>query len=389
MKELALINFIKTNSLAKAIDKFKLSCKVYENKILLKYDQIESPMEFEETQDARGIILEKDTYVVMSLAFRKFFNSSEGNAARIDWSTARILEKLDGSLLTLYFDRFKNEWCVSTTGTAEAEGEVNNKFGTTFADLFWRTISRYKGKFYNVDLKKGVERTNYLNQFLNSDFCYAFEMTTPYNIVVKPHAESNVTLLTVRNVKTLEELSYQYLCSLGIEIDVPVVKAFDINADNAGHVIKTLEGMPYTEEGYVVVDANFNRVKIKNPAYVAVHHLKSKTSEHAIMEIVKTNEIEEFTATFPERRDEIFKLKENYDKLRHELHDTWEELKGRLPKNITKEEQKKYAMAVFEVLEKRKMKSHSGLYFGLKDGKISTIDEYLREYDNKKLYEIL
>lgn len=39
---LAIIKFIEENGLAKAIEKFKLKTKVYENKILLKYDQIES-----------------------------------------------------------------------------------------------------------------------------------------------------------------------------------------------------------------------------------------------------------------------------------------------------------------------------------------------------------
>jgi hypothetical protein len=28
----------------------------------------------------------------MSLAFRKFFNAEEGNAHKIDWKTAKILE---------------------------------------------------------------------------------------------------------------------------------------------------------------------------------------------------------------------------------------------------------------------------------------------------------
>jgi hypothetical protein len=50
-----------------------------------------------EMQDCRGIILEKGTWNVMSLAFRKFFNAEEGNAHKIDWKTAKILEKLDGS----------------------------------------------------------------------------------------------------------------------------------------------------------------------------------------------------------------------------------------------------------------------------------------------------
>lgn len=372
--ELALIKEIKEIGLDAVAVKYKLSVKDYGHKILIKYDQIDSPMSELPVQDARGIILEKGTWKVMCMSFRKFFNSAETHAAKIDWDSALILEKLDGSLMQLYWDWVLNEWCVATSGTADASGEVNNKFGTTFADLFWNTV---RDKYdFNVNS-------------LNKEYCFAFELTTPYNIVVSPHTTSSATLLTVRELKNLEEVSRERLEITANVLNVPVVKVFDINASNAGHVIATLEGMPFSEEGYVVVDAKFNRIKIKNPTYVQVHHLKSKTSEHAIMEIVKTNEVEEFAATFPERKEEIFKLKENYDNLKDELTSAWEELKEYLPRNITKEEQKKFAMAVFEVTAKRGVKEHNGAFFGLKDDKIKTIDAYLKAMDNKKLYTIL
>jgi hypothetical protein len=63
---------------------------------------------------------------------------------------------------------------AGTTGTAEGEGEVN-KLGTTFNDLFWDTV---KSKYELTEDKLDVTRV------------YIFELTTPYNIVVKPHGES-------------------------------------------------------------------------------------------------------------------------------------------------------------------------------------------------------
>jgi hypothetical protein len=93
---LSIIDYIKANGLAAALKEFKLKTRVYDKKILLKYDQIESSMGFSEVQDCRGLILEKDTWNIMCLSFRKFFNNSEGHAASIDWDTAHVLEKLDG-----------------------------------------------------------------------------------------------------------------------------------------------------------------------------------------------------------------------------------------------------------------------------------------------------
>lgn len=377
MKELALIKFIKVNGLAKAITEFKLTCKVYENKILLKYSQIDSPMGFAETQDARGIILEKDTWKVMCLTFQKFFNAEEGHAAKIDWDTAHVLKKEDGSLMQLYWDWHKEKWYVGTSGMAEGEGEINNRPNTTFAQLFWETIEKVTGN------------TERFKSKLNKDCCYAFELCTPYNIVVTPHGESKVILLSVRYLPTLTELKFEKVGELAKELNVLHIERFSLNVSDVGAIKRTFNGMPFTEEGYVVVDADFNRIKIKNPAYVAVHHLKSKTSLHNILDVVKSNEIEEFSSTFPERKEEIFELKKGYDELLSRLEDGWEELKNRLPKNITKEENKKYAVAVFEVCEKFKVKTFTGLYFGLKDRKIESVKEFLFEFNNRQLYQML
>lgn len=373
---LAIQNYIAKHGIDKAISDFKLKTREYDNKILLKYDQLVSPtlMGLPEMQDCRGLILEKGTWKVMSLAFRKFFNSEEGNAAKIDWNTAHVLEKLDGTLIQVYWDWYKNTWFAGTTGTAEGEGEVNNKTGTTFNDLFWDTVhNKYA---FNECL-------------LNKDLIYVFELTTPYNIVVKPHGESSATILTVRNRETLAELSWKDLEMVSVSLGIPLVKKYDLNATNVGVLLRTFEGMIWHDEGYVVVDANFNRIKIKNPAYVAVHHLKGKTAEHNILTIVKTNEIEEFAATFPERREELFKLKENYDLLIAKLNMVWDELKLRRPKNITKEEQKKYAAAVFEVCKKHEIENFTGLYFGLAQYKIPSVEDFLFNYDDKLLYKIL
>lgn len=373
---LAIIRFIEANGLAKAIEKFKLKARVYENKIHLKYDQIESDMSYPEVQDCRGLILERDTWKVMSMSFRKFFNHGESQAAKIDWNSAVVLEKVDGTMIQVYWDWHKQEWFAATTGTAEGEGEVNNKMGTTFNELFWSTLDKISP----------IARKSF-DYF--KPYTFVFELTTPYNIVVKPHGESSVTLLTVRDNKTLEEVSREQVEGVAHDFKIPVVKAFDLNAKDFGALIRTFEGMPWSEEGYVVVDGNFNRVKIKNPAYVAVHHLKSKTAEHNILTVVKANEIEEFAATFPERREEIFRLKASYDALIAKLNEAWIELEPRKPKNITAAERKAYATAVFEVTKKMGLDSFTGLYFALQTGKVETIKEYMMEYDDKKLYKML
>ena len=320
----------------------------------------------------------------MSLGFKKFFNSEEGNAHKIDWDTAHVLEKLDGSCIQVYYDDHDMTWYAGTTGTANGEGEVNNKLGTTFNDLFWNTLET------KYDISKESWGKTPMKRY-----CYVFELTTPYNIVVKPHGESSATLLTVRDLETLEEKSYEELLMVGKTTGIPVVKSYDLNAKDVGVLLLTFENMVWSEEGYVVVDEKLNRIKVKNPAYVAVHHLKGKTAEHNILTIVKTNEIEEFGATFPDRLDELNRLKVKYDELVSKLETIWESLKDKRPKNITPKEKKKYAEAVFSVLNEvhtpgfDNLKIFSGLFFGLNDGKINSVKEFILNYDDKALYKIL
>jgi hypothetical protein len=373
---LAIQNYLIKHGLEKTIKAFSLICKHYPSKILLKYNQLVSPtlMSLPEMQDCRGIILEKNTWNVMSLAFRKFFNSEEGNAAKIDWNTAHVVEKLDGTMIQVYWDWYEEKWFAATTGTAEGEGEVNNKNGTTFNDLFWETVNN---------------KYTFNECLLNKDLIYVFELTTPYNIVVKPHGESSATLLTVRDRETLVEFSGKDLEMAAISIGIPLVKSFDINASNVGHLLKTFEGMPWSEEGYVVRDGNDNRVKVKNPAYVHAHHLKGKMGSHHIMGIIKTNEIEEFIATFKEREEEIRQLENAYVKLRDKLSKSWGKLYLLRPKNITPQEKKRFAMNVFDFVDKNNLKEFSGMFFLLNEGKITSVNDYLVNYDDKKLYNLL
>jgi hypothetical protein len=265
-------------------------------------------------------------------------------------------------------------WYAGTTGTANGEGEVNNKYGTTFNQLFWDTVNNKYG--FNPCL-------------LDKDHVYVFELTTPYNIVVTPHGESSAKLLAVRNRLTLKEIPYNELAMVSESLGIPLVKSYDLNVDNADKLAETLIGMPWSEEGYVVRDGDDNRVKIKNPTYLAVHHLKGKTAEHNIMVIVKTNEIEEFVSTFPDRKDELLRLKDGYDELVSKLESIWGELDKIRPSDSSSGERKRFAISVMETTAKHDLKSFTGMYFGLVDGKIESVKDYMMNYDDKSLYKML
>ena len=66
------------------------------NLVLLKYDQLNSDLGNDIVQECRGLILDSDTFDIVSYPFNKFFNYGESHAATIDWASAYVTQKLDG-----------------------------------------------------------------------------------------------------------------------------------------------------------------------------------------------------------------------------------------------------------------------------------------------------
>lgn len=64
---------------------------------LLKYNQINSDFSQDIVKQCRGIILDSN-HKIVCWPFSKFFNWGESNADEIDWSSARVQEKIDGCL---------------------------------------------------------------------------------------------------------------------------------------------------------------------------------------------------------------------------------------------------------------------------------------------------
>ena len=371
--ELAIVKYIKEHGLDATVEEFKLNIRDYGHKVILKYNAIKSSYIHEETRDARGLVLEKGTWKVMNQSFRKFFNTQEGHAAKIDWDTAHVYEKCDGTLIGLYWDWVTKKWCVGTTGTAEAEGNVGSRVDFNFEALFWQTADK-------IGLNLGE---------LVIGNTYMFELMTPYNIVVTPHDESKLTLLAIRDLTDLEELNHGFCVQFARVLNVPFCKSFKVEQTNVGWLQRKFKDMSMFDEGFVICDGDFNRVKVKNPAYVEAHHEKSKTGVGVVIKIIQTNEIDEWLISAPERKEEIMGLKAKYDSLEARLETVWTELVPLRPKNITSSEKKKFATAVFELCDKHKTKAYSGLYFQLDSGRVESVRDFLYDYDSKKLFKML
>ncbi len=358
--ELELQKYLRTHGAAKTVEDLKIIHKVKGDLSLFKYNQIESDYSIRAVQEARGIILDSsDDWKIVCYTFHKFFNMQEGFAHKLNWDTTRVFQKLDGSIIQMY--HYRDDWHFATSGTIDAMTETTSGL-KLFRDLVIETID----KCY------GMNKDEFTSRF-DKDHCYAFELCTPFNIVITQHKKYTLNLLGSRNkINLLEELTDQPKFDWLLRPDeYPLT---DIEAIN-----EKFKTMTWEEEGYIFMDAEFNRQKCKNPAYVSVHHLKSGLGPQYIMDVIKTNELSEFTVYFAERAEEAYELKRLYDELEAELTSIWEiELRG----GMVFDTQKDFAL----VVQGKVARDFRSLYYGMRNGRVKTVVEWLAAQDNKWLY---
>lgn len=280
--------------------------KEYSNLVLLKYDQINSVMSHPMVQECRGLILDETwDWNVVSFPYKKFFNHGEPGAAEIDWQTSRVQEKLDGSLMTMYW--YDDTWQVATSGTPDALSNVG-KNNMTFRSLFWDTFHKM-----GYRIPEPYYRT----------CCFMFELMAPENRVIVVHDEPKLVLHGVRHLETHKE-------------EDPHVVAHHLGWQSVQeHPLRTIDEIlaaskdlrPLISEGYVVCDAKFNRVKVKSPNYLLLHRAKDGLSPRRLLEVARSNEGSEFLSYFPELESEYLKHRSAIEVLAAEADRVFAELK--------------------------------------------------------------
>lgn len=275
----------------------------YPNLVQLKYDQLMSPFNEPIVQESRGIILDEDDgWNIVAWPFKKFFNYGEPLAATIDWRDAVVQEKADGSLCILY--HYDDQWHVATSGSPDAGGKVGD-LAVTFDQLFWITWD-----------KMGFKRPSATQR----NYTFMFELTSQFNHIVVEHEAPSLQLLAIRSTWSGMEFEPHF------SPEYRPVKTFPLGSIEA--IVKTFDEMsPRKQEGYVVVDGNFNRIKVKHPGYVALHHLKSSFSMRRIVEVVRKGEAAEVRAALPEWSSVVDHVQASFDGLATHLQQRWDEIK--------------------------------------------------------------
>jgi len=361
MNELKILSFIKNNSNWEEIltkKPYSLNVSRENGFMLLKYNQIESDPKNEIVKEARGIIFHEEAHAPVCVPFFRFYNVQEDYADKIDWESAIIQEKIDGPILKVW--SYNSEWYLSTNGTINAfTCDLQSKIASsvsTFGELFLKAVAL-------ESLEDFAEKYS-----LDKNYTYLFEIVSPYNRVVVPYSETQIFHIGTRNNVTLQEEN----------IDLGIQKPKTYNFSSLNDCINMAKELPFSEEGYVVVDKFWKRNKIKSPAYIAAHHLKNNgvISNYNIVELLMNGESVEFLAIYPEYKNDFDRVQEELNLLEMNLHAIDVCILSK--KNLGRKE-------FAEVATKTK---YPDFAFQLYDSKISTSKEYIDLYIEKKGYRI-
>lgn len=236
-------------------------------------------------QEARGIIIDIEKLEVVCWPFRKFGNYNESYADKIDWNTARVQDKIDGSIIKMWWNDRENKWQFSTNSTINAKDAVANSLtGKTFYDLI-HSADNYQSLVYAIPM-------------LNREYTFIFELVSPETQVVIKYAKTHLYHIGSRNNVTGVEDSGHF------NIEFP--REYPLNSlDDCINAVEKLNGgdRSVKKEGFVVVDGNWNRIKVKSPEYLALHRMSqnSNFSKERIVYLLRKHElsVSELCEDFP------------------------------------------------------------------------------------------
>ena len=221
-----------------------------------------SPKDSGITKEARGLILNTKTFDVVSMSLPAFYeNDSEYSKTTlnsIDWESARLLTKYDGTQITLY--HFEDKWLLGTRfipvgvwTVYSINSPINN---ITWTELFHECLEENNTNF------------SAFTENLDKNLCYTFEIATPKNKGGIGYDKHILKLISVVDLKSEKEVSIDNILANFENEDFYRPEYFNVySVDDCLEYLKIYSN-PNKYEGFVLVDKYYNRVKFRNQLYV-------------------------------------------------------------------------------------------------------------------------
>ena len=258
-----LIQFIRENNINTYENlKFVLESEPYNLKIkedldypelFLIYTQDNSAYHIPLVNECNGIILEKNTFKIICYTFNKCIDTIDLNiiSQNINLNNLYYETAIEGTLIRLFY--YNNKWNISTKKCIDASKSkwLSEK---NFAQLFYECVENYE-----------------FMQNLNISHCYSFIIMHHENKIVVNYCNASAYHISTRDLNTLDEID--------IDIGIPKNERINIDYNNFNNMVTQIyNDHSLLYEGYIFIDTNYNRWKIKNPYFNKVRNIWGNTN---------------------------------------------------------------------------------------------------------------
>ena len=311
--------------------------------------------------------IRQNSFEYVCRAFDKFGNWHEDYAdtKEIDWSTVSVQQKVDGSLMKVFY--YGNKWNISSMGTIDANTANINESGTkTYGKKFESVVERKCGtvEAFFDNLEK-VENAR--------EYTFIFELVSEDTKIVIDYQKDDIYHIGTRNNRTGEEYRINLNEVAGVEykesISYPIQYKLDTleKCLDAVEQLNTKDSLLY--EGFVIVDGAYRRVKVKSSEYLKAHYVRFLDSKKSVIKLlysddVSAEDLEKLKASSKEAREKIEGIENEIKELRNKIGkivEDWkviyqgladiEDRNREFAKRVNTEIEKKYRVFVFSCVK--------------------------------------
>jgi hypothetical protein len=258
MKELEVQKYLRSGkSLINLKQEYKIDFTVNteQNSVVLNYSPL-TPMTTAIGKESRALILDLDNWKVIAKSMDAFDVPTSLKTPRIiedfDWNSAFAYPKYDGCLMVMYFHQ--HQWFVGTRFSTDSNCNVyspnSGETDLKWIDLFKQTLENYGYTFEEFTAN------------FSKDKYYSFELCSRFNRNIVIYEQSIIKIISIVDAITLNEIDID-----NFHLNEFMPEKIKVNNLNDVRDLITQNDNPIEVEGFVVVDSNFNRLKVKNDKY--------------------------------------------------------------------------------------------------------------------------
>lgn len=252
-----------------------------------------------------GMIVDMTTLKPISRAFNKMWEITGKHTEEeihqliashefFKTETITIEEAIDGTLVRIFYQ--DGMWKKATKNSMDAY------------NAYWNNSKSFGEMFDECAICLDYST-------LNRKYCYSFVIQHSENRIIVPYQQNTLIHLLTRDMETMEE----------INVDIGICKPRVFHFNTIHDIFNSLVNTAWSFQGYVLINAEKDRLKIENPNYTYVKELKGNNTNirMRILQLLHNRQKYEFLKYFPEHQELVQSVILDVQHLATKIHRTY------------------------------------------------------------------